>query len=464
MKVIEIPFCFYPDPVGGTEIYVESLALWLQRLGVEVVVTAPAKIGSEGSYDHNGVRVRRFRESEGALDLIELYGEGDREAAAEFGKILDEEKPDIVHLHAFTQACSLRLVRETRKRGIPVLFTYHTPTVSCQRGTLMRWGSEVCDGRLDLWLCTSCTLHGLGVPRGLAHLAGRVPVFVGTVLGSARLSGGGWTALRMRGLIRARHTAFRELMAEVDHVIAVCGWVRDLLTLNGVPPEKITLCRQGAVKNRNSQTSGGPLSAAFESPSPLSNSQNPVRIAFLGRLDSTKGAHILIQALSLAPDLPATLDIYGVFQGGTGSAYSHHLKSLARRDPRVAFCPPLPPGEVAEHLRAYDLLAVPSLLRETGPLVVLEAFAAGIPVLASRLGGITELVEHEVNGLLVEAGSVEAWCQALRRLSEDRRLLVRLRNRVLPPREMAEVAKEMAGLYRRVLKERAAGRETAAPG
>ena len=58
-------------------------------------------------------------------------------AAAAFTKILDRVLPDVVHIHSYTRAASLATVEQARKRGIPVVFTYHTPTVSCARGTLI---------------------------------------------------------------------------------------------------------------------------------------------------------------------------------------------------------------------------------------------------------------------------------------------------------------------------------------
>ncbi|MDP9171223.1 MAG: glycosyltransferase, partial [Acidobacteriota bacterium] len=102
--------------------------------------------------------------------------------------------------------------------------------------------------------------------------------------------------------------------------------------------------------------------------------------------------------------------------------------------------------------REYDLLAVPSQWLETGPLVVLEAFAAGTPVLGSDLGGIAELVRDGVDGVLVKpAGSVAAWAQAMRRLCGQPELLIRLRAGIRPPRHTREVALEMMPVYRNAL-------------
>jgi glycosyltransferase involved in cell wall biosynthesis len=108
--------------------------------------------------------------------------------------------------------------------------------------------------------------------------------------------------------------------------------------------------------------------------------------------------------------------------------------------------------QVVALLRQYHLLAVPSRSLETGPLVVLESFAAGTPVIGSSLGGVAEWVRHQVNGLVLDPDDVSAWADALRRCAEDRGFLAKLRQGVMPPRSMADVADEMAQLYRRYSK------------
>jgi glycosyltransferase involved in cell wall biosynthesis len=148
------------------------------------------------------------------------------------------------------------------------------------------------------------------------------------------------------------------------------------------------------------------------------------------------------------PDLALTVDIYGIAQDGAKEAYGARLRARAAEDPRLRLLPTLPGDQVLQTLAEYDVLLVPSAYVETGPLVVLEAFAAGIPVIGSRLGGIAERVRDEVDGLLVESGSIEGWRRALRRVVGERDLLDRLRRGVRDPRTMAEVSVEMAALYR----------------
>jgi hypothetical protein len=219
MKVIHVPFCFAPDPFGGTEVFVANLVRDLQGLGVDAMVAAPSE--TSRAYSIDGLRVRRFATSK-VTEVAQLYEQGDELAATEFAKILDEETPDLVHLHAFTAAVSLRLVRAAKTRGIPVVFTYHTPTVSCQRGTLLLWGESFCDGQLNVSRCAGCTLNGLGMHRSLAALTGRLSPAVGRWLGDRGLQGGIWTALRTSELITRRHAAFRTMASEVDHIVAVC--------------------------------------------------------------------------------------------------------------------------------------------------------------------------------------------------------------------------------------------------
>ncbi|QSJ15275.1 glycosyltransferase [Nostoc sp. UHCC 0702] len=437
MRVIQVPFGFYPDPVGGTEVYVDALSRNLQQQGVEVLLAAPGEINQ--SYLYHQLPVRRYAISNKIKNLRELYGEGDRQAALEFSRILEAEQPDLVHLHAFTNGVSLRLVQAAKERQIPVVFTYHTPTVSCQRGTMIRWGTEICDGKVDLQTCAQCTLQGLGLDRTSARAIASLSPQIGYWLGSLNLQGGAWTALRTTELVSLRHTALHALLSEVDHIVAVCNWVKDVLLLNEVLAHKITVIRQGLCHNLPKKANSSQIPAT-----------PTLKIAFLGRLDPTKGIHILIKALQTVPQLPISLDIYGISQAN--DAYLQELQTLAAKNPQITFKPAIPAEKVMVTLKDYDLLAVPSQWLETGPMVILEAFAAGIPVIGSDLGGIAELVQHRVNGILVEPSSITAWSQALQGLCDDKKLLSQLRAGIQPPPTMATVTTQMLSIYQSVIK------------
>jgi glycosyltransferase involved in cell wall biosynthesis len=327
-------------------------------------------------------------------------------------------------------------VRAAKARGIPTFFTYHTPTASCQRGTLILQGKEICDGVLDVHRCTDCSLANEGLPRWISGPLSYVPSVFARLLERANLSGGLWTGLRMTELIRGSNNAFRMLVSEVDGIVALREWVRALLVCNGAPEAKITLSPHGlaGVGRRREQL------AELE--------RLPLRVAFLGRADKVKGIDTLIKAVRGAPKLDIELDLYGITQSIGDQSYRMTLETLVGHDARIKFLPPVPHEDIVSLLASYHLLAVPSRWMETGPLVVLEAFAAGTPVLGSNLGGIAEWVTHGENGLLVHFDDVPGWTAALRRCAEDRQLLSKLREGVKQPRSMADVARDMARMYR----------------
>jgi glycosyltransferase involved in cell wall biosynthesis len=436
VKILQVPYCFYPDPVGGTEIYVEALATHLQQQGIEIIIAAPATTNQH--YQHQTLPVKRFAVSP-TPTLPELYGRGDPQAAHHFSQILDEEQPDLVHLHAFTSGVSYRLVQAAKQRQIPVIFTYHTPTVSCQRGTLLQNGVEICSGKLDRATCTRCTLQGMGIVPQAADLISHLPGVIAYPLKKLDLQGGIWTALRIGELVQGRHEAFHHLMMDADHIIAVCQWVKDVLLLNGVDETKITVLRQGLCH---------PIPAVIQGQQHfLEDGSAPLKLVFLGRLDPTKGIHLVLQALSQLPNLPISLDIYGISQSVAVDSYQQQLKTIITQDSRVRLLPPIGATEVVQTIAQYDLLVVPSQWLETGPMVVLEAFAAGVPVIGSGLGGIAELVQDEVNGILVEPGSVQAWVGAMERVWRDRSKIRQLRSQIVSPEDMQKVALTMVKLY-----------------
>jgi glycosyltransferase involved in cell wall biosynthesis len=438
--VVHVLFTFGPDPVGGTEVFVEAFAHSATSLGIKSIFAAPSCSGTDEAYYHNGWRVRRFRSAPKSRYMLqELYGGGDPESATAFERILDEEYPDVVHMHAFTRAASLRLVRASKRRGIPVFFTFHTPTISCQRGTLMLWGREVCDGVLNVRRCTSCAVASQGAARTARVLLSYAPSWLIRGITKMNLTGGVWTALRMRELIRSRHEAFRALMLEVDGIIVPREWVRSLLVRNGVPGSKIILSQHGLQYSRDNRE---PI---------IDVAKTPLRVAFFGRTDKVKGADTLIKAIRSSPRLDVELDLYGVTQSPGDGIFWKALQQLAAQDKRITFLLPIAHDKVISLLRGYHVLAVPSRSLETGPLVILEAFAAGTPVIGSKLAGIADLVRHEGNGLLVDAENIAAWVEALHRCAEDRGLLAKLRGGVDSPRSIMDVARDMAQLYRRQL-------------
>lgn len=434
MRVLHVPYTFFPDPVGGTEIYVEELANSLTSHGISSAIAAP---GSKNeTYERRGLRVYRFAVSETLSDLSEMYGEGDSYAAGNMARILEEELPDVLHLHSYTRATSLRLGRLAHARGIPVVFTYHTPTVSCARGTLLHWGEVPCDGFVQAERCAACVLQSYRLPKPLAIALSKTTP---RKLRWTTHTGHFWTVLRTRELLSLRERTIHSFLNETDHLVALSNWTVDLLHRNGIAEEKISLVPHGMTRTVN------------EIPTTTPRSPGVLKIIALGRLDTTKGFDVLIRAIRQIPEAPLRLDIYGVAQSESGERYAAELDRLRGTDPRIRIQSPVPHYEVVPLFQQYDLAAVPSHWIETGPLVILEAFAAGIPVIGSNLGGIADKIQDGVNGVLVKHSSVRAWRNELQALINEPTQVTRLKEGAQRTRIPDPPAEKLLNIYTQVL-------------
>lgn len=433
MKVALLAGWFLPDSVGGTESYVHALAKDLRAAGCEAVVAAPSPDGSSRDYVHDGVPVHRYARTRQTRAIVR--GEAPPEGLDAFADWLRRERFDAVHLHSLTTDCGLHHARVAARAGIPLFFTMHIPSFVCVRGTLMRWGRTPCDGQIRRVRCAACYCQSKGMSAPAAFgLQALLPSFGP---GTSRLS----TFLGMKRTIETKKIGLRELASLARNIIVLSDWMRPMLERNGVPPGKIVLCRHG-------------LPPAAAGARPVRKPGEPLRVGFLGRIDPLKGVDVLVRAFRDLPKEPAArLDVYG---GATDAnrGYLETLRRLAGGDARIQFRGPASSEARVRAFSEMDVLAVPSVCFETGPLVVLEAFAAGVPVIGSDLGGISEWVKHRDSGLLVKAGDPGAWTRALRTLAEDPELLASLRGRVprVPP--SSDAAAAMRALYREAGREK----------
>jgi glycosyltransferase involved in cell wall biosynthesis len=448
VHVVHVVSRFYPD-AGGGERFVGGLIRSLSTLGVRSRVVCFGPSPAESVW--NGVPVHRLAESTvSSADSEEHTCFGDRRVAADFGATLDADRPDLVHVHTRTRETA-ELAREASGRAIPAVFTYHHPAATCLRGDLQRFGCEACDGRLDAQRCSACLWHSKGVPQVAATALAALPLAsrAAAALTTGRLR----TAFRIPHVTTLLHRQIRAFFREFAHCIALCTWSHDLIVATGISPDRVTVVRPGVVDEPvPSQPSVTPSAKATGAP----------RLVYLGRFHPAKGIHVVIEALRES-SLRLTLDVHGVVVDAEGENYLQDLRRLASDDPRIRFLGPLAEDLAIPTLRAYDALVVPSIGLETGPLVAFEAFAAGIPVIGSRIGAVDEIVADSVNGLLLPPGDARAWRQALNSLEHEPHALARLRAAVVAPRTMAEVARETLDIYVRARSGRSATSAAAAP-
>jgi glycosyltransferase involved in cell wall biosynthesis len=227
-----------------------------------------------------------------------------------------------------------------------------------------------------------------------------------------------------------RARLLKKAVRSIDAFLAPTAFVRDIFLKEGIPQDKIHQMELGvhlSEGGRIERKEGGPL-----------------RISYIGNLAWQKGVHILIQAFSRLDQDRAILNIYG--GEDTFPRYAQKLHLLAR-GLSVHFMGPLPRERLWLALAETDLLVIPSLWYETFSLVALEAFAAGVPVVASRLGALTERIDHGQDGFLFRPGDPDDLARYLQLLMNEPTTLERLRRNVRPPKPLTEVVREMEELY-----------------
>src|SRR5664280_1772664 len=354
---------FYPPVAGGQEQHVRNLAQALAERGHGVEVATIAVDGPEGTILDGPVPVHRMRTA--AQSLPHLYSESGRPHAmptidprfrAGIRRLIVAGSFDVLHAHDWSVNSA---IGPARRCGVPLVLTQHEYSHVCATKRLMR-GDDVCPGPAPL-ACIRCasSKHGpvVGPAVVLANFAG----------------------------YRARRRQVAAFVP-VSSVVAVS---------TGLPGR----CSYEVIPNFI------PDDLLLDDAAP--HPDGPVM--FVGDLSRDKGVQVLIEAYRRLGDAPP-LTLAGRVLEET---------PLDLPD-RVELRGLLDHAAVMALMRTASMVVVPSIVPDCCPTVVLEAMAAGRPVVAAASGGIVDLVEDGVTGLLVAPGDPVALAAALSLLIADR--------------------------------------------
>jgi len=442
MKLLQSVAWYPPHSMGGTEVYLVGLVAELNRLGIQSRVCVPAEDGHTTSYRHAGVEVLRYPVNANPR-RAELKGLSPHDGFDVFVDILKQQDGAIYHQHSWTRGCGLFHLQAARERKMPTVVTVHVPGNLCLRGTMMRMGHVACQGPLDEKLCAACWLHsrGLSSPQAASWISA-LPL--GVSKACWHLPGRLGNAMAARYLAHLKQQGLRQMIELSDRVVVVSQWLHDALVAAGAPQRKLFLSRHGLDPQwaHLSQEQADERSQVAE---------NTLRLLYLGRWDPIKGIDIVVRAVTRLPkDVDVELVIHAVGTGRSEEEYRHRVQALAEGDSRVKILSPVSRDTLWQRMGDFDALVVPSQCLETGPLVVLEALSRGLFIIGSDLGGVAEWVVPE-NGLLVPAGDVEAWSEAVLRCHGDKQAGRCLRRTSRPLRSTRDVASEMYDLYEKLV-------------
>ncbi len=419
LRVVHCVGFYFPDPVGGTEVYVRDLAASLVAHGVKSSIVA-STTDPDRDYLWEGVPVHRYPADVGQ---------------DQFQRLVRQLAPDVFHLHSWTTGAGLSHLEYAAQLGVPCVATLHVPAPLCIRGTMMLEGKRPCDGRIEQTRCAYCWALERGVPAPAAHLVSRLPTWTPPpwLTGSPlrRLA----TLASARSIAANQAARLQKLARLCARIVVPSEWVRSALHENAIPDSKILLSGQAA-------------SAAFGKGGPRARGEagnRALTIGFVGRVEPYKGVRTLIEAMAhIPPQMPLRLVIAGT---GDDARNLQSIEAAAAKDRRIELVGALPHDDIPAFLDSLDILAVPSRWMETGPIVVLEAQAMGVPVMGADLGGIAERVRDGIDGWLLPFDNPRAWAAAMRRAATDPgEVALRTANSVRT-RSAGDVATEMATLY-----------------
>lgn len=392
MRLCFVVHQFFPYAQSGTEQYTLAVAREARRRGDEVTILSlhwaherehpPISVEDE---PYDGFKVLRLSHYKGINPNDILRDYDNRHLEGWFAQVLDDEQPDAVHFFHLRQL-GANLIQVAKDKQARVVVNLMDFWYLCPRFTLRKSDGSLCEGPEDGGRsCISCN-H-----PGLADIA---PAPAPAQLKRDQAS-------RLRALLD-RKDFLLEQLAKADSVIAPSRFLADMFEKNGFRHDGLEVVPYGLEPERIEVR-------------PVERPRKPFRLAFCGVMSPWKAPALVVNAVRRI-DTELELKMWGNTEEPMFADYIRSLLETAKGDARITFAGPYSGDQASDVFAEMDALVVPSTWYENTPFVVLEAFAAGVPCIASDLGGLSEIVRDGENGLLFPAGNAKALAEAIKRI------------------------------------------------
>jgi len=321
--------------------------------GEDAVVAAERRLLTEYGHDVTIFSVSNEDEISSPLSKIKTawFAPYSKRMKLKLKALLADVKPDVVHVHNFFPLITASVYDACREAGVPVVQTLHNYRLICPGALLMR------DGKI----CEECLGHS--PYHSVLHRCYR-----GSRLGTLAVA-------RMV----ATHKKLRTWHTKVDRFIALTEFARAKFIADGFPADKIAV-KPNFAPIQGAGSRSGERSGAL----------------FVGRLSEEKGVQTLLESWT---DMTSVLRIIG--EGPL------HDEARIQNRANVDLLGARTSSEVMAAMSASEFLVTPSLCYEGFPMVIVEAFSCGLPVIASCLGAMAEIIEDGVTGLLFSPGDAQ---------------------------------------------------------
>jgi glycosyltransferase involved in cell wall biosynthesis len=293
--------------------------------------------------------------------------------------VITDFRPDIIHIHGFMHRLSGSILLKAKHEKIPLILTLHDFNMFCPRITLIRDGPDLCDHRFPNINCFGSCLYRDA----------------------------------LKNIIRYPRLFINQ------HVVRCC---LDVIT---APSKLLTEIATNFFQKIHCNYVPNFLPSSLPELS-SKNRRNSHQFCYMGRLHETKGVHFLIRAMSLLRKQGILTNLVICGSGPQESDLKNHAHEL-RFQENINFLGQQSHDVVWNILKKSAALVVPSSGADNSPLVIYEALAANTPVIASRIGGLPDLVDDNETGFLFKPGDVNELSekmQTLLQLEEEKKELM----------------------------------------
>ena len=372
---------------GGAETYYLTVGSELERMGHEVAYFSmkhPNNLPCK--WDKYFVTQREYNDVKNPLSAVRdgialIYSP---EAKRNFQALCEEFRPDVVHLNNVHRQITLSILDAPylKEHHVPVFYTAHDYVTVCPGYLMLDGEGRVCDACLEDGKYRHCIenrcVKGSRAKSALAAL-------------------------------EASFNSSHHSNERIDRVIAPSRFMRSKLIEGGWP--------EGKVEALQNFADDAILARASGVADDVTDRESPY-LLFFGRLSAEKGVDVLLRAFdAAAPSLPRDMRLIVVGDGPDAAEFRDLAVSLDSA-PRIEFAGYQTGDALQTYVERASLDIASSRCRENMPYSIVEAFAAGTPVVGTRIGGIPELVTDGVTGFACEPGDVATMADAMVRGAE----------------------------------------------
>jgi glycosyltransferase involved in cell wall biosynthesis/FMN phosphatase YigB (HAD superfamily) len=411
LSIVFVLSRFVTHSLHGVEIYTYGLARELIRRGhkIHVVVPTynlnqpPGKWTEENIEGITLIQINLHRSSD-PYDLGFINGQ----TSQAFRELLPQLKANIIHFQEII-GFSATPLETCFKLGIPVIFTAHDAAFVCEQLFFIRADNTYCiNGPESFEKCAGCFAER-------HHL---------------KTDSGAFTRLQNNFSQRQAYISLTQNW--IDTLITPSLYLQRIFHRYGYNHKHIKVIPQGLQP---------------QSILPWDGPKEIVRFVFIGNAYPVKGIDILFKAFNYIDPTKARLNLYGNIPDQT---YFQQCAQIVNPGWPVIHYGAYTPKELPLILSQADIAIVPSR-SENYPLTIRECLQAGVPVIASNIGGIPEIIQDGVNGVLFNSDDFEDLARKLKIFTDKPSQIHAFRDRIKPVRSISEEVDDIENIYREVI-------------